>query len=86
MEDPKDQLPLAFDGCSLVFEMEEDDRDFPFGFLVDLEIGFGPELSMTVEEVLPHHDERHEHDLDHIGDEQPQDEGRARIEPVGPRG
>lgn len=58
---------------------------FLLHLLIDFEIGFGPELGVTAEQVLPHRKQRHKHNPNHVGDEEPEHERRRGIKPVRPR-
>src|SRR5580704_15720692 len=64
----------------LCFKVQQNRLDFSFGFRVDVKVCLRPSLRVTTLEVLPHHDERHQEDLDHIREEQPQDKSGKGIE------
>jgi len=64
----------------LIFHVFEDGFYFFFGARVDFEVCLRARVGMSPLEVLSAHEERHEEDLDHVGDEEPEDESGKRIE------
>src|SRR6266446_6034518 len=71
----------------LKLQVTKDDLDLLFRLDVDLEVALRPQLGMATLHVLPHHDERHEQDLNHVAHEEIGHEGREGIErwPAEPR-
>jgi len=48
----------------LTLKVLQDRLNFPFGFRVDFKIRVRPSFRMMILQVLPHHDQRHQADLD----------------------
>src|ERR1700704_2512411 len=67
----------------LRFQMLQNYFDFSLGFRIDIKVGLGPRLRMTALQVLSYHDQRHQEDLDHVREKQPENKSRIRIEPQG---
>ena len=65
----------------LIFEVFEDHLDLLLGLNIDLEVVLGAGLGVGALDVLPDHDQRHQQDLNDVGDEQIEDEAHRRIEP-----
>lgn len=64
----------------MILHVLDDHFDFFFGARVDFEIGFGACLRVSSLQVLSDQEERHEEDLNHVRYEEPENEGRERIE------
>src|SRR5882724_5691025 len=64
----------------LILNVTEDLFYLLLGPDIDFQIALGTGFRMLSLKILPHHDERHQQYLYHIGDEEPQHEPHRRIE------
>src|ERR1700730_4267226 len=64
----------------LVFEMMQNDFDLLLILHVDLQIVLSARFGVPSDDVLPDHDQRHEKDLDKIGEKQPEHKPHGGIE------
>ena len=52
--------------------MPDDLFDLEFGLLIDREVLVGPRFGVSSLNILAHHNQRHQQDLDQVGNEQPE--------------
>ena len=64
----------------LVFEMAQNHLDLPLSPDIHIEIVLGTHFPVAAHQVLANHDQRHEQNLNHIRNEQPEHKGHRRIE------
>src|SRR3989338_2028989 len=64
---------------ALIFQMLENCFNFFFRFRIDLKIRLGSRLGVFALQVLPYKKQRHEKELNQVGNEKPEDESRKGV-------